>query len=303
MEKNVQNLIEQPSELQEPNNHNGEMRKAYKWVEGVCSKVESDELRIDGIEIFSDEALDESDLKFISETKIKLDIVVRKNIRIIILNKDNWQKFMEMSGRSDDEIKFTGRSEECPLVPDGLNPFIVLPSSDVAKTDTEYKEMYKLSPRIDEYAHQIDGVEKLYKGIYLRCMMSHEMSHVYQVSQGESGIQEFEENLPSREFLAIAFGMHNLKKFSEEQFDIVIEASQNLIKNGNKNAYAIEQAKRILQATELLKLLQVSESEKIFNKCQQILSKDNIVEQQELRNILLHSSAEELKDKLLALAI
>lgn len=270
---------------------------ASSWIEGIGNKIENPNLVENNIEVFSDEQLQVEDVEFIIATKNQLDTGEGKPIRIIILNKEHWSEFMGLLGRDDSHKQFVGRAEENPITPADVNQFLVLPSSEVFSQDTPYKRMYLSSPKVQEMISQPEGAETLYRGIYLRNVLSHEMAHLYQFSPTEiqnilqsddTGYHEkFNEFLETREFLSCMFGLFNLKKNDQLVYEAYIDACQQFIKSRTGNAYAIEQAKRSLDSVGLLSSFSEQNIDEMFKKFYKICQGDNDLQRSDLQKMIL----------------
>lgn len=261
------------------------IRDANNWIEQVGNKIENPDLVANNIEVFSDEQLQSEDIEFIIATKAQLDTGDGKPVRIIILNKEHWSEFMGLLGRDDSHRQFVGRAEEKPITPADINQFLVLPSSEVFSQDTPYRQMYLASPKVQEIINQPEGAETLYRGIYLRNVLSHEMAHLYQFSSAEiqdilqsddTGYHEkFNKFLETREFLSCLFGLFNLKKNDQSVYEAYIDACQQLVKDGTGDAYVIEQAKRSLDSVNLLDSFSEQDIDEMFKKFHKICQSDD----------------------------
>lgn len=242
-----------------------------KWIEGNVLKLENEKLSAAGIEVFSDQSLSETDINFLCDTKGFLDSGDGKNVRVVIVNKDHWPEVMKTMGRDEKQIKFAGRAKEYGIVPDGVDPFVVLPSSDVFIENTSYGEMYKQSPEFQEKAGKPGGVEDLYRGIYLRNVVSHEISHLYQVSKSDAEAALAGDTGPhdsifeARELLACAFGLWSLKKSAEPGFSAYLDACKKVVISNIGDSYAIDQAQRSLYAAELINSSSDEELKDLFD--------------------------------------
>lgn len=248
------------------------IEEANSWLEANVKKIEVSK----DVEVFSDEELSLEDIQFVVATKAQLDRGENKSVRIIVLNKENWPIFMGLLGRDDSQKEFTGRAEEDPIVPADVNQFIVLPSSEVFSQDTPYRQMYLMSPKFKELLNQPNGPEKLYKAIYLRNILSHELAHLYQFSPSEvkdilgssdtKYDEKFNKSLDTREFVSCMFGLYNLKNNDHQIYDIYIEACERLVQDGTSNAYVLEQAKRSLASNNLLGSLTSQDIDEMLRK-------------------------------------
>lgn len=273
------------------------IRDANSWIERVGNKVENQKLAENNIEVFSDEQLQTEDIEFIIATKTKLDTGEGKPVRIIILNKEHWSEFMGLLGRDGSHKQFVGRAEENPITPTDINQFLVLPSSEVFSQDTPYKQMYLSSPKVQEMINQPEGVETLYRGIYLRNVLSHEMAHLYQFSSAEvqdilqsddTGYHEkLNKFLETREFLSCLFGLFNLKKNDRPVYEAYIDACQQFVESGTGNAYAIEQAKRSLDSVNLLNSFSEQNIDEMFKKFHGICQSNNDLQKDDLQKMIL----------------
>jgi len=273
------------------------IQDATNWIEQVGNKIENPNLAKNNIEVFSDEQLQIEDIKFIIATKAQLDTDEGKSVRIIILNKGHWFKFMGLLGRDDSHKQFVGRAEENPITPTGISQFLVLPSSEVFSQDTPYKQMYLLSPKVQEIISQPKGIEILYREIYLRNVLSHEMAHLYQFSSTEvqdilqsdnTGYHEkLNKFLETREFLSCMFGLFNLKKNNQPVYEAYLDACQQLIKSGTDDTHAIEQAKRSLNSVDLLNSSSEQDVDEMFKKFHEICQGNSDSQKNDLQKMLL----------------
>ncbi|MBD3299903.1 MAG: hypothetical protein GF347_00975 [Candidatus Moranbacteria bacterium] len=232
---------------------------ANKWISDNIKQIHRAEINENQIEVFSDEAMTEEDIAFMIRTKQILDDGQMKPLRVIILNEENWETFMKKMNRNKEQQEFTGRSEENPVVPDELDQFIVLPSSDVLKKDTAYKHLIESSP-LAEFDSE-DQIMDLYRSIFLRNILSHELAHLYQFSEEEandiSGSESDEEfdnkynkNLEKRENLSVTFGLYNLYNEDKRGYEIFVDVCSNIVRDNLGNSYVQTQAQKTLNASE-----------------------------------------------------
>lgn len=273
------------------------IRNASSWIEQADNKIEGPNLAENNIEVFSDEPLQPKDIEFIVATKTRLDVNESKPLRMIILNKEHWYQFMGLLGRDDSHRQFTGRAEESPITPGNISKFVVLPSSEVFSQDTPYGQIYMSSPKVQELINQPEGVERLYKGIYLRNVLSHEMAHLYQFSPAEikdilqSGEEEYSEKfnkyLETREFLSCMFGLFNLKKNDQSVYEAYLDTCRQLVESNAGDAYTIEQAKRSLDSVNLLDSLSEQEIDEILKRLHGVCQSNNDLQKNDLQEMIL----------------
>ncbi|MFH1769616.1 MAG: hypothetical protein ABH833_03025 [Parcubacteria group bacterium] len=264
-----------------------QIRDASLWIETNVGKYENQDLTANGIELYSDEPLDASDIEHIIEIKKSLDTSRQAGAtaRVVILCKENWSRFTsEIGGRSQE---LNGSSEEYPIVPEDVTPFVVLPSSDVFKENTFYGKLYKLGVEMRELidSDNATGSVETYRNVYLRNVLSHELAHLYQFSNkekgailesDEAGYSEKNNLLSAREFIAVAFGIYQMRKGDLKYRDAFLDASKAVVESAElKNEYVKEQARRTLDAEAFIEAVGAGDIERAFKAMHEILQSDD----------------------------
>lgn len=271
------------------------------------------ELQTRGLDILSDQPLSPQDIEFIGNIKNKYDIYLNegnnKPIKLFILNSEHWPIIARCFDVND---HFAGQSVELPVTPFNMQA-IMLPSIDAITLKTERKDMFLSLAGTDPEVATIfsrmddDDKEEVYKLFYLRSMVAHEMSHLYQFSPQEiKDIGFFSENperqnaemekfLPLREWLACALGLYVLKDEPPNRMKILIKI--NAIAAGklhevasltSNQKYPLSQANRTIQANNFFKLCEAKNTDVILvlKKMNQICASDNDDQKLKLQEIL-----------------
>jgi predicted Zn-dependent protease with MMP-like domain len=276
----------------------------------LIQKEQSEALKQVNVEVFSDEKLEQNDIDFIVNVKKDLDSIDGKNkkIKIVIANENHWSDITKSLGM-ESHSEFTGSSQENPIVPDGVSQFVILPSKAVFEKDTMYKKAYSQSNQMKELIDK--NSQETYKNVYLRNVLAHEISHLYQFGNEEiqtilnssretqtDGSNEYDkkynEFMDLREFLACAYGYYQMEQNCNTEYqNAFLEASSIAANNqqeskikklfkfkllGSKftKSYQEEQAKRQEKSKELLDNFEnKNDMKEFFRKIHIITQKNN----------------------------
>ncbi|MBI5415163.1 hypothetical protein HZA38_06665 [Candidatus Peregrinibacteria bacterium] len=235
-----------------------------KQLQSIPQRVDK-MLAAAGVDVYSDEPLTPEDIAYIARVKGDLDPTQNRRVKVVIANEKNWSILTQVLGMDADTQKFNGQSLEVPIAPDGAQ-CILLPSSEVFRDNTEYKTAYETSKSMKDLIAK--NPDEAYRNVYLRNILAHELSHLYQFSEEEkkkllssepkdgdpyARDKQYNEFLDLREFLAVAYGYHQMSDSGSSKYtNAFLEAN---IKNQRRVSYRSSQAKKNSKSFSIFKCL------------------------------------------------
>lgn len=208
-----------------------------------------------GVEVLSDEPLTEEDYNFIQSTKKWLDGDSSKPIQVLIVGEKNWAATAAHFGMPEKDFEFSGKSIEVPFPGDGRIQAVMVPSFDAVSNNSRRWQM--MSGLMEKSGGEFDPKDReslrgAYRDIFLRNMVAHEMSHLYQFSDAEA------ENILSKEQNSIDRAIEQSKYLDLREWLACAIGMQAMREGGGKNATLFLEANKIaadqLQRPEILNL-------------------------------------------------
>lgn len=254
-------------------------------LQHTIKTIESSELTQVGVDLYSDQPMSPQDLKYIIDTKTALDPTGSRRIRVVIVNREHWTKLNETKlGQENLGMDFDGSSLAISAAPTGHSSLVVVPSDEVFTTQTRYGEAYRQDPEMKKLIEA--DPRQTYSNIFLRNILAHEMSHVYQFSdKTNKGVLKKEVHTPSdlNEFLACCHGYLHMNKSAQQVYvDAFLGASARAAaafpKSGegeDNRPYVIRQAERNVKAKELVNALGAEKTANLLNLLTEVAQANN----------------------------
>lgn len=210
--------------------------------------------------------LNSSDIDYLKLLETELG---EKTKQIIIAGQKEFKTVSEKYGINPN---FDGHSVEIPINQDNI-PKVLIPSIEVLRQDTRYRNVLELSEKLKQQI--AENPEVVFRVVYLRNILAHEISHLYQFSQaeiktlsvlsqdrdkkaenGESYSDfdvEYSRFIPFREFLSCLYGLNKMIDSNPDIAVEFVEVANKLSVSGS--GYIEEQARRTVKAALLLEEL------------------------------------------------
>lgn len=280
------------------------------------------------IEVMSDEKLTKEDLDFILNTKTEYDKNLNsgspKPMQVHIVNEENWPAMAAYFNLPEKNRKFEGKSIELPFTEKGVQA-VLIPSYDIISRNSERWKMFKSAIKkgtdFDPDSASEEELRELYRSIYLRNMVAHEVSHLYQFSgeeqknipltppnsQDRAIVQS--QNLDLREWIACALGLRAMDENAQNADifyranDVAAQALRNpkIAAMDESSKYPYLQANRTVQAKRFFDLCSSMNlnSDEILTQMGLICESDDDAKKSTLRELLKKDITKERLEKIL----